>query len=102
MADISKNQVTHKRKMNKKMTPERVAISNPQTAAVKLAEPGGGTGAAHHAALVPAREEIARLAYSYWESRGGEGGSPEEDWARAERELRSRPLVKAASGGSTC
>ncbi|MFN3324917.1 MAG: DUF2934 domain-containing protein [Bryobacteraceae bacterium] len=33
-------------------------------------------------------EEIARLAYSYWEARGYTGGSPEEDWYRAERELR--------------
>jgi hypothetical protein len=32
-------------------------------------------------------EEIARLAYSYWESRAGQGGSPEEDWFQAEREL---------------
>jgi len=31
--------------------------------------------------------EIARLAYSYWEARGCQGGSPEEDWLRAEREL---------------
>jgi hypothetical protein len=38
----------------------------------------------------PAREEIARLAYSYWEQRGRRGGSPEEDWLRAERELRLR------------
>jgi len=35
-------------------------------------------------------EEIARLAYSYWEARGGQGGSPEEDWRRAERELGTR------------
>ena len=35
----------------------------------------------------PAREEIAKLAYSYWEGRGGEGGSALEDWVRAEREL---------------
>jgi hypothetical protein len=33
---------------------------------------------------------VARLAYSYWEARGCEGGSPEEDWFRAEQELRSR------------
>ena len=31
--------------------------------------------------------EISRLAYSYWEARGYQGGSPEEDWLRAEREL---------------
>ena len=36
----------------------------------------------------PTHEEIARLAYSYWEARGCRGGSPWEDWFRAERELR--------------
>ena len=35
------------------------------------------------------REAIALLAYSYWEARGFTGGSPEEDWIRAERELRT-------------
>ena len=35
-------------------------------------------------------EEIARLAYSYWEARGCQGGSPEEDWYRAEREWDER------------
>jgi hypothetical protein len=35
-------------------------------------------------------EEIARLAYSYWEARGCTGGSAEEDWLRAEREYRRR------------
>ena len=35
-------------------------------------------------------EEVARLAYSYWEARGGNGGSPEEDWFQAEDELRLR------------
>ena len=33
------------------------------------------------------REAVSRLAYSYWEARGRNGGSPEEDWLRAEREL---------------
>jgi Protein of unknown function (DUF2934) len=32
----------------------------------------------------PIREKIAKLAYSYWEARGRKGGSPEEDWLRAE------------------
>jgi hypothetical protein len=35
----------------------------------------------------PAFEDIARLAYSYWQARDGQNGSPEEDWLRAEREL---------------
>ncbi len=37
-----------------------------------------------------AHEEIARLAHSYWEARGCDGGSPEEDWLRAEQELKAR------------
>ena len=33
-------------------------------------------------------EAVAKLAYSYWESRGGQGGSAEQDWLRAEAEIR--------------
>jgi len=40
--------------------------------------------------IAPAHEEIAGLAYSYWEARGGRGGSPWEDWFRAEEELKRR------------
>lgn len=32
-------------------------------------------------------EEIARLAYSLWEQRGCEPGSPLEDWLQAEKEV---------------
>lgn len=45
--------------------------------------------------LAPDFEEIARTAYSYWLERGGQGGSPEDDWLRAERELRSRRSFEA-------
>ncbi|MBZ5576790.1 MAG: DUF2934 domain-containing protein [Acidobacteriia bacterium] len=38
----------------------------------------------------PAEADIARLAYSYWEARGEKGGSPWEDWFRAEQELLRR------------
>jgi hypothetical protein len=37
-----------------------------------------------------AQEVIATIAYSYWESRGCQGGSPIEDWVRAEHEFRQR------------
>ena len=37
----------------------------------------------------PTRDEIARLAYAYWEERGKPLGSAEEDWVRAEGELRA-------------
>jgi hypothetical protein len=35
-------------------------------------------------------EDIARLAYALWEARGGQGGSPEDDWLSAEQKLRRR------------
>ncbi len=35
-------------------------------------------------------EQIARLAYSYWAARGYAPGSPEQDWLRAERELKAK------------
>jgi hypothetical protein len=38
----------------------------------------------------PRQDEIAALAYSYWEARGYNGGSAEEDWLRAEEEVRKR------------
>ena len=34
-----------------------------------------------------AREDIAKLAYLLWESRGYTGGSPEDDWYTAEAQL---------------
>jgi hypothetical protein len=48
----------------------------------------GGTPDAAVAVCEPSQDEIASLAYSYWEARGYTGGSSEEDWLRAERELR--------------
>ncbi len=36
------------------------------------------------------RGEVARLAYSYWAARDFQGGSAEEDWYRAEAELRAQ------------
>jgi hypothetical protein len=41
----------------------------------------------------PSREDVASLAYSYWLARGCQGGSPEEDWLRAERELAAAAIA---------
>jgi hypothetical protein len=46
---------------------------------------------------VPTNEEIAKLAYFYWEARGCQGGCPEEDWLRAEDELRNRSVSVAVA-----
>ncbi len=43
------------------------------------------------------REAVARLAYSYWVARGYVGGSAEEDWLRAEREIREGLMATAVA-----
>jgi hypothetical protein len=47
--------------------------------------------------LKPSREEIERLAKSYWEARGYQDGYAEQDWARAEKELLKKASLKTAS-----
>ena len=56
-------------------------------------ETAAGTETPAHAHTVVvkrelAHEDIARLAYALWEARGCRGGSSEEDWLRAEQQLR--------------
>jgi hypothetical protein len=36
------------------------------------------------------REKVAELAHSFWAERGGAHGHHEEDWLRAEQELRGK------------
>ena len=43
------------------------------------------------------REAIGRLAYLYWEERGCPNNSPDEDWFRAEAELRQQFATAASS-----
>jgi hypothetical protein len=74
------NNVTHK---HKKATPVQPAEAQP------AAEPVQTSIAQVKAAVAPSHEEIAVVAYHYWELRGRPFGSPEEDWFRAERELLS-------------
>jgi hypothetical protein len=67
-------------------------ISQAQPSAILTASRRGKTSAAHPAASAagtPTVEQIAHLAYAIWEARGGQGGSPEEDWLAAERQLRA-------------
>lgn len=81
------NTVTHK---HKKATPV-VQPAETQPAA----EPVQAPAAAVKPAAAPSHEEIAILAYHYWELRGCPFGSPEEDWFRAERELLSARAATA-------
>ncbi|MDP2996920.1 MAG: DUF2934 domain-containing protein [Bryobacterales bacterium] len=63
------------------------SAATPRRTAGKKTEAAASNGAPH-ASADPG--EIAHLAHALWEARGGQGGSPEDDWFRAERELRAR------------
>jgi hypothetical protein len=41
-------------------------------------------------ATMPSREEIEKLARDYWAQRGFQDGYAEQDWFRAEQELRQK------------
>jgi hypothetical protein len=41
-------------------------------------------------AIMPSREEIEKLARNYWAQRGFQDGYAEQDWFRAEQELRQK------------
>jgi hypothetical protein len=70
----------------------------PETPSTSAAEPEIAALHAVAAAPVfqPSPENIAELAFLYWEARGCQGGSPEDDWLRAERELRLRTTAITA------
>ena len=57
--------------------------------AVELWVPAAHSLAIAHQVEEPSQEAVAALAYSYWVARDCQGGSPEEDWLRAEQELRT-------------
>jgi len=66
------------------------AASVPVPALAMAAAAGANSATISTPAFSPVTSErIAELAYSYWAARGYQGGSPHEDWVRAEHELHS-------------
>jgi hypothetical protein len=74
-----------------------------EVGATPAAEPQSATPLAvayqlvEHQVEVPPQEAVAALAYSYWVARDCQGGSPEEDWLRAEQELRAACVACATA-----
>ena len=58
-------------------------VSKPEIVAVAAPAPVAVSAESH-------RDAVARLAYSFWEARGYQGGSPETDWLRAELEISAK------------
>ena len=52
------------------------------------------TGAAPHGIATFGHADIAALAYEFWEARGCPYGSPDADWFRAVKQLRSANVAR--------
>ena len=79
------------------IAPRRQTTPKPRAKRVtKPAEVAAVEVAAIERVTNPSQEEIARLAYLFWEARGCQGGSPEEDWLRAEKQLSQRASAATA------
>lgn len=63
-------------------TPKRKSTTKSRKAPRQAAQPAHDPGR-------PSEEDIRRRAYELYQQRGGEPGHEQEDWDRAERELRS-------------
>jgi hypothetical protein len=81
--------------MAKKKRVKTNEAAEEQTAATKATVLASETrpSSEPYSAAVSVQERIALLAYNYWEQRGRTGGSPEEDWFRAERDILSQMNV---------
>ncbi len=79
--------VKHRGAAAKSAGPEQPAPA-PEQKAMAVAAGASQSGSTENSAVT--HEEIAKLAHSYWVSRGYASGSPEQDWLRAERELKTR------------
>ena len=67
--------------------PKKNSRSEAATPRQRTVPPGSSNPIAEDANPDP--QAVARLAYSYWEARGCDVDSPEEDWFRAENDLRA-------------
>ncbi|MBN2320711.1 MAG: DUF2934 domain-containing protein [Acidobacteria bacterium] len=81
---------------------QKAVVANPDSiagdgykakAAAAKKKPSRKTGG-EDLSSISIHEKVALLAYGYWEERGRQGGSPEEDWYRAENEVLARASHK--------
>jgi|SRR6185369_1061105 len=86
-----------RRKTTSRTRKHVVAPDTPTTPAAAEPEIAVPNAVAEPPIYQPSREEVAAQAYLYWEARGCQGGSPEEDWLRAEEELRLRSRANSAT-----
>jgi hypothetical protein len=89
MAPTHDEEILMTEKIKKATTPKKPRATASKEAAPKAKAPNKGTAKGNVTQMV-SREEIARLAHQYWAERGHQDGHHEEDWYRAEQELRGK------------
>ena len=67
----------------------RAAKPVPVVAGAEEVKAATSVAAPKHNTFTITHDDIEKLAYSYWLARGRQGGSPYEDWIRAEHQLHS-------------
>lgn len=77
-------------------TKPSTAVTENFPAAPRSSEISAGSSA-YAAEQQLSHDDIARLAYSLWQARGCPIGNSEEDWLRAEQELRRRATSEMVS-----
>lgn len=80
----------HHRKASSPITLDIASVDTSETAKTMAASAGVGSTSESAPSGEPTYEDIAVLAHSYWLERGGAPGSAEQDWLRAERELKAK------------
>lgn len=73
--------------VKKAKAPAKRKSTTKKSAAPKQVAPVQGI---HLAPAQPSYDQVAELARKYWAERGYQDGHDEEDWFRAEQELRSK------------
>ncbi|HVE82215.1 MAG TPA: DUF2934 domain-containing protein [Myxococcales bacterium] len=74
----------------KTKTPKTTPATEPVAAAAPEPVPNQPMSDETRPNRAPTHEEISRRAYELWAKRGGAGGTAQDDWLRAEQELRAR------------
>lgn len=79
-----------------KLTPTKQVQDDDLARVAPETPPEAAEGGGH-----PEPGDIASLAHQYWEERGRPLGTPDEDWFRAEKEikLRGRPVPENSGEG---
>ena len=86
---VKKEKTPAKPRTTKAAVKKTVATKVADTAPPAAKTPSPIAKAPIPAARKPAHEDIARLAYQFWIERGRKNGRHEEDWLRAEHELKT-------------